>query len=113
MGSQKANGCGFAIPAGHMVPAGYGCSIGGHMMTLAACSADRLGHVEVDPCRRIGTGAIKSQRVTMRPEVMNAALRLIKMLQLFLWHSHSGECNFWKRRHCIIVMFPFIASYRL
>ena len=83
------------------------------MMNPAACSLDRPGHVEVDPCRRIGTGAIKSQRVTMRPEVMYAALRLIKMLQLFLRHSHTGECNFWKRRHCIIVMFPFIASCRL
>ena len=83
------------------------------MMNPAACSLDRPGHVEVDPCRRIGTGAIKSQRLTMRPEVMYAALRLIKMLQLFLRHSHTGECNFGKEDTVFFVMFPFIASYRL
>ena len=27
------------------------------MMTPAACSANRLGHVEVDPCRRVGSGS--------------------------------------------------------
>ena len=83
------------------------------MMNPAACSLDRPGHVEVDPCRRIGTGAIKSQCVTMRPEVMNAALRLIGMLQLFHRHSYAGECSIWKRFYCIFVMFPLITSYRL
>ena len=58
-------------------------------------------------------GAFVSQRVTMRPEVMYAVLRLIKMLQLFLRHSHTGECNFWKRFYCIFIIFPLIASYRL
>ena len=79
-------------------------------MKPAACLLGGPGHVEVDPCRRIGTGAIKSRYVTMRPEVVYAALRFIKMLQLFLWYSHTGKCNFGKDN---IVMFPFIASYRL
>ena len=57
MGSQKANDCGFPIPVGHAVPAGRGYSVGGHVMILAACSADRPGHVEVDPCRRVGSGS--------------------------------------------------------
>ena len=83
------------------------------MMEPAACLLGRPGPVEVDPCRRIGMGAIKSQRVTMRPEVMYAALRLIKMLQLFLRHSHMGECNFGKEDTVFFVMFPFIVSYRL
>ena len=63
------------------------------MMKPAACLLGRPGHVEVDPCRRIGTGAIKSRYVTMRPEVMYAALRFIKILQIFLRYSHTGECN--------------------
>ena len=54
------------------------------MMNPAACSLGRPGHVEVDPCRRIGTGgATKSQRVTMRPEVMYAALRFNRDVATF------------------------------
>ena len=64
--------------------------------------------LRLTPVRGSIVGAFESQRVTMRPEVMNAALRLIKMLQLFLRHSHSGECNFWKRRHCI---FRYVSFY--
>ena len=83
------------------------------MMKPAACLLGRPGHVEVDPCRRIGTGAIKSRYVTMRPEVVYAALRFIKMLQLFLRYSHTGECSFGKDDTVLFVMFPFIASCRL
>ena len=83
------------------------------MMEPAACLLGGLVHVEVDPCRRIGTGAIKSRYVTMRPEVVYAALRFIKMLQLFLRYSHTGECNFGKDDTVLFVMFPFIASCRL
>ena len=69
--------------------------------------------LRLTPVGGLVAGAIKSRLATMRPEVRNAALRLIKMLQLFHRYSHAGECNFWKRFYCIFVMFPFIASYRL
>ena len=57
MGGQKANELRFTIPVGRAAPAGFRYSVGGHVMVPAACSADRPGHVEVDPCRRVGGGS--------------------------------------------------------
>ena len=115
MGSQKANELWFAIPAGRAVPAGSRYhSAGGHVTRLAAYSAGEPGLVEVDPCRRREREpCLTFSPITMRPEIRSAALDLIKMLQLFLRHSHSGDCNFGKGFTVFIVMFPFIASYRL
>ena len=47
----------FTIPVGRAAPAGFRYSVGGHVMVPAACSADRPGHVEVDPCRRVAGGS--------------------------------------------------------
>ena len=79
---------------------------------LPALRSGRIA-LRVTPVGGSIVGALESRCVTMRLEVMYAALRLIKMLQLFLRHSHTGECNFGKEDTVFFVMFPFIASYRL
>ena len=115
MRSQKANGYDLANSVGHAAPAGCGYSVGRVVMWWTRLPVLRTGRVmlRLTPVGGLVAGAIKSQRATMRPEVMNAALRLIKMLQLFHRYCHAWECNFWKRFYCIFVMFPLIASYRL
>ena len=113
MGSQKANELWFVLSVGRAVPAGSRYHTA-HVTRLAAYSAGEPGLVEVGPCRRgEREPCLTFSPITMRPEIRSAALDLIKMLQLFLRHSHSGDCNFGKGFTVFIVMFPFIASCRL
>ena len=113
MGSRKANELCIALSAGLMVPAGSEYHTA-HVTRLAAYLAGEPGLVEVGPCRRgEREPGLTFSPITMRPEIRDAALDLIKMLQLFLRHSHSGDCNFGKGFTVFIVMFPFIASCRL
>ena len=113
MGSRKANELCIALSAGLMVPAGSGYHTA-HVTRLAAYLAGEPGLVEVGPCwRGEREPRLMFSPITMRLEIRSAALDLIKMLQLFLRHSHLGDCNFGKGFTVFIVMFPFIASCRL
>ena len=101
MGSRKANEAGIASSAGLMVPARSEHHTS-QETGLAAYLAGEPGLVEVGPCQRgEREPGLTFSPITMRPEIRDAALDLIKMLQLFLRHS-PGRLQFRKiALHCI------------